>query len=118
MGNEITSIREVLGRYWTHGELAPWESFVQKGLKQLQAHETYHQRYTELQRAFDAGNDDGSLIRTLHQEALQRMMVSWTPRWIFRNAIYQGALRGIPSEGLVPDVSHYLGVREVLDWHS
>jgi hypothetical protein len=74
MGNEIRSLRTILNRYWPHE--TPVEAFVQKGIQQIQAHETTVQKLRELKSAFDAASDDGSLIRTLHQEMLRRMSVS------------------------------------------
>lgn len=73
MENEIRALRIVLNRSWTHETTA--EDFVQKGLNQLLSHETYHQRYSELESAIRAASDDDSLIHTLHQEMLRRTKV-------------------------------------------
>lgn len=74
MKNEISSLRTILNRYWNHE--TPFEAFVQKGIQQIQAHETTARKLPELQSAFDATSGDDSLIRILHQEMLRRVSVS------------------------------------------
>jgi len=75
MEAEITAFREVLRRYWKYPD-SPWEPLVAKGKDQLLNHETTHQRYAELQSAFDAASDDGHLVQVLHDQMLRRMKVS------------------------------------------
>jgi transcriptional regulator of heat shock response len=73
MENEIRALRAVLHRYWTHE--TPAETFVQKGIQQLQARQREEQAPQRLESAFRAPTDDGSLMRTLHQETRRKVTV-------------------------------------------
>lgn len=66
--NEVRALRTVLRRSWT--QETPFEDFVQKGISQLQVHETTHQKYDRLESAFLAHSEDGTLMQTLRDELL------------------------------------------------
>jgi len=73
--NEIFALRELLRRSWGNLQDRPWEPLYDSGFDQLQSHKKYYQRCEQLQSAFRAAKDDGSLIQALHDQLLRRMNV-------------------------------------------
>lgn len=71
---EIEAFRDVLRRHWKNPD-SSWEPLVDKAKDQILNLETTHQRYAQLRSVFGAASDDGSLIRTLHEEIVRRVKV-------------------------------------------
>jgi hypothetical protein len=73
MQEEIRSLRAVLGVFWR--QQTPFEAFVQKGIRQLQARERGAEGFQYLEPAFHAASDGGALMRILHQQTIGRVNI-------------------------------------------